>query len=235
MPVPPTLETTNLLAQLNDGAGQVTLDQQGRLNGLDDLSPAHRQMVKDALQTGRLARTVSLAGLNRQGSSLMGADDQGNPFSLTHPVGKVILNDRPMFRWKRLKEATGYMVEIYDERFNLAGKSHELQGDEWTPTQPLARGHIYAWQVKASKDGQIFTAPAPPAPQARFRVLDQEQASEITRASRAYGSSHLTLGLLYARAGLLDEAEQELRALLKANPNSALVRRLLAQVQALRR
>lgn len=234
-PVPPTLETAPLLAQLNDGVGQVTLDQKGRLNGLDDLSAAHQQMVKDALQTGRLARPASLAGLNRLGSPLMGTDEQGNSFSLTAPVGKVILSDRPKFRWARLKEATGYVVELYDERFNLAGKSQELQSDEWTPTQPLARGHVYAWQVKASKDGHVFTAPAPPAPQARFRVLDQEQAGEIARASRAHGSSHLTLGLLYARAGLLDEAEQELRALLKANPNSALVRRLLAQVQALRR
>jgi len=41
--------------------------------------------------------------------------------------------------------------------------------------------------------------------------------------------------LLYARAGLLDEAEQELRALQKANPNVTIVRRLLANVQALRR
>jgi hypothetical protein len=33
---------------------------------------------------------------------------------------------------------------------------------------------------------------------------------------------------------VLDEAEQELRALQKANPNSAIVSRLLANVRALR-
>jgi predicted Zn-dependent protease len=43
------------------------------------------------------------------------------------------------------------------------------------------------------------------------------------------------LGLLYAQAGLLDEAEQELRTLRQANPDSEAVRRWLAQVQARRR
>ena len=59
--------------------------------------------------------------------------------------------------------------------------------------------------------------------------------NELVRARRAYASSHLTLALLYMRAGLLDEAERELRALEKANPNSAISRRFLANLQAMRR
>jgi len=39
---------------------------------------------------------------------------------------------------------------------------------------------------------------------------------------------------LYADAGLLKEAEQELRLLRRANPNSDLAAKLLRQVQALR-
>src|SRR4029077_9817890 len=108
--------------------------------------------------------------------------------------------------------------------------SPQLTSNLWT-SPPLSRGRVYAWQVKATKEGQEVTAPRPPAPQAKFRVLDQAKTDEIVRARRAYPSSHLTLGLLYANAGLLREAEQELRLLQKANPDSEIVRSLLRQVQ----
>lgn len=84
------------------------------------------------------------------------------------------------------------------------------------------------------KDGQEITSPRPPAPQAKFRILDQAKANELAKAKRAYGSSHLTLGLLYTEAGLLKEAEAELRALRRANPDSEVARNLLRQVQTLR-
>jgi tetratricopeptide (TPR) repeat protein len=65
------------------------------------------------------------------------------------------------------------------------------------------------------------------------RVL--KQIDELSAARRDYGSSHLVLGLLYARAGLLEEAEHELRALQKANPDSAIAGQLLRRVRAMRR
>jgi hypothetical protein len=89
--------------------------------------------------------------------------------------------------------------------------------------------------VKASKEGEEIKAPRPPAPQAKFRVLDQAKMQEIAQANKAYGSSHLTMGLLYVQAGLLDEAEQHFQALRKSNPDSALVRRLLNEVNRMRR
>jgi hypothetical protein len=66
-------------------------------------------------------------------------------------------------------------------------------------------------------------------------VLEQAKANELARAKRLFGTSHLTLGLLYADAGLLSEAEREFRLLRAANPNSELARNLLRQVQALRK
>jgi hypothetical protein len=45
----------------------------------------------------------------------------------------------------------------------------------------------------------------------------------------------LLLGLLYARAGLLAEAEQEFRALQKDNPDSDAPRKLTASVSGPRR
>jgi hypothetical protein len=172
--------------------------------------------------------------LTRPSSSLMGSDKQPREFSVLEPVGRVSWTDRPAFRWSAMEGATGYMVEVYDDQFKLVASSPQLTNRSWTATQSLPRGKVYSWQVKAIKDGEEVTSPRPPAPQAKFRILDQSKANELARAKRAYGSSHLTLGLLYAEAGLLREAEQEFRLLLRANPNSDLARTLLRQVQSLR-
>jgi len=111
--------------------------------------------------------------------------------------------------------------------------SPPLNALSWTTTLP--RGKVYSWQVKATTDAETITSPRPPAPQANFRILDQAKANELANARRAYGSSHLTLGLLYADAGLLREAEQEFRLLQKANPNSEVARNLLRYVQTMQR
>ena len=165
----------------------------------------------------------------------MSSETQGGEFSVLDPVGNVLLADRPTFRWSALDGATGYVVEVYDDAFNLVAASPQLTARSWAAPQTLPRGKVYSWQVRAVKDGQEIKSPRPPAPQARFRVLDRAKADEIARAKRAYPSSHLTLGLLYAQAGLLKEAEQELRLLQRANPDSELARSLLRQIRALRR
>lgn len=224
-----------LIAQLQDGPRLVTLNPQGEWTGIDNLSPAQQQKVKEALTTQRLERSALLAGLNRAGSSLLSGDEPGQQFAVTTPVGKVLLTDRPTFRWAALPNVTSFVVEVYDEQFNLVLASPPLSATKWTMPQPLKRGALYAWQVKASHDGQEITSPRPPAPQAKFRILAQTKANEIAQARRSFSTSHLTLGLLYTEAGLLEEAEAEFRALQKANPTSPIARRLLANVRALQR
>jgi hypothetical protein len=156
-------------------------------------------------------------------------------FSVIEPVGTVILSDRPTFRWTQLEGATGYVVDIYDEKLDLTATSSQITHNSWTAPQGFRRGGIYTWQVKAIRDGREFKSPRPPAAQAKFRILDEGKANELEKARRLFGSSHLTLGLLYAEAGLLAEAERELRALQKANRDSAIASQLLKRVRAMRR
>lgn len=234
-PAPTQPETAPAVAQLNDGGGQLTLDREGKLSGADALPTAYREMLKDALAGRRLERSSQLKGLSRAGSSLMSSEAEGGEFSVLDPVGNVMLTDRPTFRWSPLEGATAYVVEVYDDGFNLVAASPQLIARSWAAPQTLPRGKVYSWQVKAVRDSQEVKAPRPPAPQAKFRVLDRAKANEIARAKRAYPSSHLTLALLYAEAGLLNESERELRLLQRANPDSQLARSLLRQVQALRR
>jgi hypothetical protein len=53
------------------------------------------------------------------------------------------------------------------------------------------------------------------------KVLEADQADAIERVKRQHPNSHLTLGILYAPMGVLDDAEQEFQALLNANPKSS--------------
>jgi hypothetical protein len=238
VPVPPIPENvpSNLMAQLKDGdRGLVTLDENGKLSGLDRLPQSYQQMAKEALTSQRVEPSSMLAGLARPGSALMSGADRKNDFSVIEPVGRVLLVDRPTFRWTVAEGTTSYAVEVYDQKFNLVASSPQLANNSWTAPESLARGGVYSWQVTATKAGEQIKAPRPPQPQAKFRVLDQATANEIAQARRLYGSSHLVLGLLYARSGLVEEAQQELRALERANPDSEIARKLLASASAVRR
>lgn len=235
-PAPPTQsEQAPVVARLNDGQGQLTLDQNGRLSGADDLPVAYQSMLRETLADQRIQPSPQLKGLFRPPSSLMSAEKQKSEFLVIEPVGKVLISDSPTFRWSPMAGATAYVVEIYDAKFNLVTSSPQLTANLWKAPQRLQRDEVYSWQVKAVKEGQEIIAPRPPLPQAKFRILGQAKANELAKAKRDYPSSHLTLGLLYAQAGLINEAEQELRALEKANPDSEIARSLLKQVRALRR
>ena len=232
-PPPVQPESAPVVAQLRDGNGELTLDKDGELSGANGLPAAYQNLIKRALTSRKVERSPQLEGLSRPPSSMMGANDREKEFSIVGPAGVVSLTDRPTFSWKALPGATGYIVEVYDSDFKQVLSSEPLAKTSWSPPQALSRGRVYSWQVKALKNGEEITSPRPPAPQAKFRVLDQARMSEISKAKRGYGSSHLVLGMLYADAGLLREAEQEFRLLLKANPDSEIARSLFRQVQSL--
>jgi hypothetical protein len=88
--------------------------------------------------------------------------------------------------------------------------------------------------VTAVKDGKEIIAPSAPAPEARFKVLEKPQVDELRNLETAAGNSHLVRGTIYARFGLLDDAERELEMLLSANPKSPTARKLLQSLRAIR-
>lgn len=234
----PTTEPSATVVALNDGPNRVAIDSRGRVKGLDLLSQEDRRAVRSALLNRRVAPAAALAGLEaRQGTlmSVPGSEDTppgASTFGLTSPVGKVLRTDAPTFRWQPLEGASSYTVNVFDTDFNKVATASAAGITEWTLPKALTRGRIYSWQVTAVKDGQEIVSPAPPAPEARFRILDGAQHRRLERAEQQHADSHLTLGVLYAQAGLLDEAEREFQALTEANPDSAAARELLKSVRA---
>jgi hypothetical protein len=224
--------SSSIVAALNDGAGQVTLDKQGNVSGVP---PIYQQIVKQTLTTQRIETPAALTELIGESAVLMGPVNEGHPFALLGPVGAVVMGDRPTFRWRALSGADGYVVKIFDANLNEAAVSPHLAGTEWTVTRSLERGRVYSWQVTAHGSDREVVSPVKPAPEARFMILGRAKANELADARNSNGGSHLTLGILYAQAGLLDDAERELLALLRANPHSTLAEKLLRRVRTMRR
>ena len=236
IPQPSVNPAPDTLLALNDGAGRVTLDAQGNLTGLESLLPADQQRVKTALTTQKVVTPRTLRELKSASGDVMGSPTEAS-FALLSPVGKIVASNRPTLRWQPLRGAINYQVTITDPRANYkeVAVSPALSDAKWTIDHPLKRGHIYTWQVTARTESGEVKAPALNAPEAKFKVLEQAKTDELARAEKAYAGSHLTLGTLYAQAGLLDEAEREFQALVKANLESDVAKNLLRDVRAKRR
>jgi hypothetical protein len=222
----------SLSVALNDAGGQVALDQQGNLVGLGTLPFVQQQMLRDALSSGQVDASLLAAELAGKPDAKTDEAKDDALLRLVSPVGKTIITDRPTLRWQPLTGAIGYVVTIYDESLNKVTASDQLTATSWTVTQPLARGRIFTWQIKAVREGEESGAPAS---EARFKILDQVRVEELNQAKREHPEAHLLLGLLYARAGLADEAEREMKTLARLNPDSEIVRKLMQSIRAARR
>jgi hypothetical protein len=238
-----TRPASRAVLSLNDGAGVVTMESSGRLTGLRmSLSQSHERLVKTVLATGRVKTPPVLARLMARSRTLMGAGRAADPYPLLSPVRTAVASERPTFKWRALEGATGYVVSVYDAKMNDVVASQPLQETVWTTTRPLDRGEVYTWQVRAIRDGLEIRLPAPDLPNAKFMVIRKSTAQELEMvewAKRARGVNNnnyspLVLGILYANAGLLDEAESELEEVVRANPQSRLAEQLLKSLRAAR-
>jgi hypothetical protein len=140
----------------------------------------------------------------------------GPRFALVAPVATYVRETRPAFTWMALPGARRYRVEVYDDARRLVVRSPEVTATTLGVDRDLDRGGEYLWQVVAD---DRLSAPAPPAPPARFGVLSAEAVARIDDIGRRYPGSHLLLGLAAAREGALDDARAELALVQKANPN----------------
>ena len=210
------------IVQLNDSGRLVVLDNQNNINGLEPLNSNYQQMVKTVLKRERVEISPTLQELSRKTGALMGNNPDNPAFLLLDPVGVLLLADSPSFRWQPLNGATGYTVGIYDAKFNEVATSALLVEMEWTLPHSLERGQVYYWQVNAMMEGEKITTPP-----AKFKIIAQSDLDELAEFQRTQINSHLVLGILYAKAGVLAEAESEFQKLLNENPSSPLVRKLL--------
>jgi hypothetical protein len=125
-------------------------------------------------------------------------------------------------------------VGVFDVDLKAIETSPALTTTVWKSTLTLQRGKVYVWQVTAAKGSEQVVAPAPPAPEAKFAIVDLATANELLEVKSASLGEHFKLGRAYARAGLLDEAEDEFRLVVASDPNYFQAQRFLADLRALR-
>ena len=228
-------DDSTIAIELNDAGGRITLDKQGNITGLDALAPSAKSAVARALTAERLEQSPALAELTAKAGVLLGGQGQSSESLLLSPVATIVRDDRPRFRWRALNGTSSYTINILDADFNVVSTSPPLTVTTWTPPSRLARGRVFSWQVEAVKEGQKLIFPTAPSPEARFKILEIDKTRELVQAERTRPRSHLALGVLYARAGLMDDAERELRALVTANPQSTTARKLLRSIATKKR
>lgn len=226
-------------ATKNDGptanGNQTSPEEQSAAERIASISPSAHDAIVSSLTTQRIEKPQFLAGLTGTRDTLRGGSADGVPFPLLSPVGQVVRSHTPTFTWKPLTGATRYVVTVTDDKLNEVGTSESLTSTRWRVPVALKWGGVYSWQVTAFKDGQEVVSPVMPAPQAKFMIVDQARAEELRQVERALPNYHLGLGVLYARAGLLEDAEREFQAELKASPGSAVAQKLLESVRSMRR
>ena len=229
-PKGPTSDQLAVALSLEDNGRKVQLDNSGKLIGLEDLPETSRSLVRGVLANKTLSKPEVLDKLTAPSITLMDPTARENTFGLLGPSGAVIVTDRPNLRWQTLAGASSYTVSVFDADFNRVTRSAPQTATQWT-SPALRRGMIYSWEVVAVRNGQEVRSPVAPAPRAQFKILEAEKLLELTNLKKHKPISHLTLGLTFARFGLLVEAEGQLQILARENPNSPVATRLLRSVQ----
>lgn len=193
-------------------------------SALPDALQAH---VAEVLRTGRLRRPEILTTLSPATVPLRGEESSGTVFSLVEPIRTVIREPRPQFAWTPVASASAYSVAVADAPSGEVVANGSTEEPFWRPGTPLEHGRTYSWQVTARRGDQTITAPRPPAPEALFHVATRSQIEKLNTLQRQLRDDRLSLGILFAEEGLLDEAERELELAARDD--------LLAQVRSWRK
>lgn len=234
--------SANGFAAGRPGAGQPAADAPAsafRSNGVVDiatLATGHNEQlpasVKSVLASGHLnLDTPEIRDLTSVDVSA-NVGEPPAPFKVSTPVGTALLSDRPTFSWEQAKEASTYQVIITDRDGGAVDVSPSISSTIWKADKALPTGQVLKWQVKAIANGT--SAGTSPNGGARFRVLDPARAAQIRDAQKTFADQPLALGILYAQAGMLDEAQRALEKAHKQDPQNEIVPKLLADVKAVR-
>jgi hypothetical protein len=169
------------------------------------------QIKREALASGSVAPPPEIAALAGHRGTLLGTGVE-EALALTSPIGTAVLALRPEFQWKAIEGAQWYEVSVFDTNFEPVAASGRIHDPQWTPDHDLAAGKEFLWQLEVAVNGRRITAPKPPEPEAKFATLPAAESARLADLAARYGSDHILMGALYARAGALQDARREWQA-----------------------
>lgn len=199
---------------------------------LDHLRADERAAVLESLRSGSLSLSEDVVLLNSPADITrgeIGGCRQCEPTVVMNPANTVVTDSRPTLSWEGV-EGVQFTVSVKDRAYGDVARSDALSAKSWRLPRALATG-LYFWQVSARRgDGTEVNVPALPV---MFKVLTDPELKRLERAVRR-ANSHLVAGILYARAGLLDDAEHDLKLAAAGSPRPEKAAKLLRRVRELR-
>ena len=205
----------------------------GPLAELNRLPDPLRASLEHAITSRRIERPTVLKDLSGKRGVLLGSSPTASGVELLSPVGVVVESQQPTLRWKPIAGAE-YKVSVYGEGYDEAATGTWTRNAEWQVPKALRRGARYSWQISVRHNGEEFTVPVAPAPEARFKILDAAGEAEIAQLKTSGTDSHMLLGIRYAQLGAMDDAERELREASEQGSDASTVAALLSSVEHLR-
>jgi hypothetical protein len=200
--------------------------------GVSALPAGLQARVREAVTAGRATLPATIAALAGQREVTMGPAAPAATFRVVAPLATAVATDRPTFRWEPVAGATEYTITIVDARGQRIASASAGTATTFTPASPLPGDGVYTWQVAARVGAGTVLAPAPPAPPARFALLEAPTRALLARLEREEPDAHVMLGILYAQAGVIAEARRHLAAVPATDPHAALARRTLQSLGA---
>ncbi|HYI08158.1 MAG TPA: zf-HC2 domain-containing protein [Thermoanaerobaculia bacterium] len=192
-----------LIALALAGAWWLGRDADGVAPQVVETAPP-RPVPEPPRQTVALMKPAIVATLAGDPRVLRGPSAEA-PFALRAPIGTVVLDERPEFRWEPAAGAASYEVAVADAESGNVAATGSSAVPSWRPDAPLPRGRTYSWQVRARIGRDSVLSPGPGAAEARFHVASAEIAEELNAISDARER-----GIALANRGVLDDAEQAL-------------------------
>jgi hypothetical protein len=229
-PTPPAPVSPALTVTLQDGGRTVGLTSDGTLAGFDGFGRDLRSRLTETLIQGRLPASPRAADTVARAGELMSDDVRTTPFAPVGPRATAVSSATPAFRWTALPGATTYRVRIVDERLTTVAISEPITTLTWRPDAPLPSRRVLSWQVEATTPDGARTTPEPPLAEARFTVLAPAERARVSEALATAGGSDLASAVVYAEAGLYDDADKALVRVLAANPASPIAAALKADL-----
>jgi hypothetical protein len=215
-----------VVAELRDTAGTWQLTKSNVLRSAAPLPPGSDDLIAAVLRTGQLPPgPADLPALAKETlRSDGGAASAAASLRIVSPDRSRVLSDRPEFRWNMNADAqeTPVQIQVFDADFNEVAHSGPVRDSVWVPESPLPRTKLLQWQITQVRNGVRITAPASPAPPARFEIVSENLAQRIAAARLLRPPSHLLLAILYSQAGLTQEAAAETAEIARLNPGSSL-------------
>jgi hypothetical protein len=202
-----------------DNGKRFIISYEGASIRIGNLAPELREDAAKVLQGRSIVDPAFLEDVTQPDANVRGTGEK-NKVHLLSPLGTLIVEDRPVLKWKPAEGANGYVVDIVDERFNPIAQSPRLESTEWQVDESLKRDAIYQWQVTAFKGEERIDDRLNQV--GKFKVVSERKVDELRRARKKYTTSFELL-IFYLREGFIEEAVKELQEIRARNPDSRLV------------